>query len=228
MKLLADVTVERPADIARVAAVVPIVAASADAVAGLCLGLATLSVLGAVDLLAKPLPTATQAPPRRANLFVIAAVIVTIGASLGLVACFEFFLGATSAALFLSMGAVLPLLASAVLPCFAAAIVEPAESLQPGKTFPVFNSVQAAMLVFAAGCLRELLGHGTLFRNAELLFGSWLHSGVQSLGRIDAQDAGAASHLNSSEWSLFFSTPAAGFLVAATLVALIGTLRKSK
>jgi Na+-translocating ferredoxin:NAD+ oxidoreductase RnfE subunit len=195
MKLFEYAPWERPACLACAAAVVPMLAASADAVTGLCLALATLLVLGAVERLTKPLPDhalATQPPIGRASLIVIAIS--------GLVACVELFLGASSQPLFMSVGAFLPLLAAATLPSFASAAVG------EGISQPPLRPLQAAALVFATGCLRELLGHGTLFR------------AISPLPPV----------VGPPDRSLLLSSPAAGFLVAAVLIALLKTLQKPK
>lgn len=140
----------------------PLLAVSNSVVNGLSLGIATLAVLTASNLLVSLLRQSIAGDIRLPAFVLIIAALVTV-VELGTKAWFF--------DLWLSLGIFLPLI---VTNCVILARAESYASRQPPLAAVVDGLAQGAgfaSVLIVLGGLRELVGNGTLFSNADQLFG---------------------------------------------------------
>lgn len=142
----------------------PLLAVTSTATNGLGLGLATLATLMITNLLVSLLRRWIPSEIRIPMFVLIIACVVTV---------IELLMHAHLYALYLSLGIFLPLI---VTNCAVIGRAEVFASKQHPllALFDGFGVGIGFLLVLVAlGCVRELIGYGTLFRGAGIMFGPW-------------------------------------------------------
>ncbi len=144
----------------------PLLAVSNTAINALGMGIATVSVVVVTNLLVSLIRPITK-QEIRIPLFVllIASVVTTL----------EMIMNAYFHELYLVLGIFIPLI---VTNCLIMARAE-AYASKNGWWLSVkdgfFVGLGFALVLFAIGVMREIIGQGTLFTQAHLLFGAWGH-----------------------------------------------------
>lgn len=140
----------------------PLLAVTSTAINGLGLGLATLATLMLTNVLVASFRRWIRAEVRIPMFVVIIACVVT---------AIELLMNAHLHELYLALGIFLPLI---VTNC---AVIGRAEAFA-SKQRPLAALVDGLgmglgflLVLFVLGCVRELIGYGTLFRGAEILLG---------------------------------------------------------
>lgn len=172
-KVIADGLWNNNAGLVQLLGLCPLLAVTGTVVNGLALGIATLLTLvfsnGIVSLVRNHLTTEIRIP---IFVLIIAATVTSI----------ELIMKAWFYDLYLILGIFIPLI---VTNC---AIIGRAEAFASRNTFAdsIIDAIAMGMgfllVLVALGALRELIGFGTLFNNAELLFGPAANNWGVSLG----------------------------------------------
>jgi electron transport complex protein RnfE len=144
----------------------PLLAVSNTAINALGMGLATITVVVVTNLLVSLIRPVTR-KEIRIPLFVllIASVVTTL----------EMMMNAWFHELYLSLGIFIPLI---VTNCLIMARAEAFASKNTGWLAVkdgFFVGLGFALVMLAIGIMREVIGQGTLFSQAHLLFGHWGH-----------------------------------------------------
>jgi electron transport complex protein RnfE len=151
----------------------PLLAVSNTLINGLGLGIATIFVMCATNWLVSATRAWTHHDFRLPTFVLVIATFVTI---------IELLFQAFLFDLHLALGIFLPLI---VTNCVILGRAESFASRQPvvaAITDGFANGLGFACVLVVLGGLRELLGYGTLFRNAEFLFGSFGQSMLIQVG----------------------------------------------
>ena len=176
----------------------PLLAVTSTATNALGLGLATTLVLTLTNLTISALRRWTPPEIRIPIYVLLIAAIVT---------CLQLLMNAYTYALYQSLGIFIALI---VTNCIVAGRAEAfASQNSPIKSaFDGFvMGMGFALTLFILGSIREILGQGTLFAGADILFGSWA-----SALRIDIY--------NSDNTFLLAILPPGAFLVLGCMIAL--------
>ncbi len=142
----------------------PLLAVTSTAINGLGLGLATLATLMLSNLIVASIRRWVKTEIRIPMYVLIIACVVT---------AIELLMSAHLYELYLALGIFLPLI---VTNC---AVIGRAEAFasKHNPLLAVFDGfgmgVGFLLVLVVLGCLREAVGYGTLFRDADLLFGPW-------------------------------------------------------
>jgi electron transport complex protein RnfE len=172
----------------------PLLGMSHSLVTALGLGIATLALIAA----AAPLLAALR--PRLSPELRIPASVLLIAT---LTACIELLLQAFRLPLYQSLGVFLPLIAATGLTLLEPPGTAPAAAVRHGLA----AGSGYLLALSALGAIRELLAHGTLFRDLELLAG--------------ASAAGWELRLLPANYDFpFWALPAGGFVSLGFLIAL--------
>jgi electron transport complex protein RnfE len=140
----------------------PLLAVTSTAINGLGLGVATLATLMLTNVIVATFRRWIRSEIRIPMFVLIIACVVT---------AIELLMDAHLHELYLALGIFLPLI---VTNCAVIGRAESFASKQP-PVHALFDGVGTGLgfviVLFVLGCVRELIGYGTLFRGAESLFG---------------------------------------------------------
>ena len=150
------------AALVRLLGLCPLLAVSTTAINGLALGLATLVVITASNASVSLLRAALRRETRIALFVIVIATLVTL---------VDMAMSALFYTLHARLGIFVPLIVTNCAILARAEVFASRHALLPSVVDGIATGAGFAAVLVLLGAVRELLGHGTLLRDADLLFG---------------------------------------------------------